>query len=122
MHSAISPPQSTGTDRNAVGDSRTHAAVKALYLVSGAAAQLGVSGLQIQEAQWQALAQAAGHTNTVLAAHETEMQEAIEAFRRLSVLCDHLLERRATGLACSSTTWRALALAGREAYEYLTTF
>lgn len=119
MHSAISCHQASGTDRDAACVAHACAAVKALYLVSGAAAQLGASGLQIQEAQWQALAQAARNANAVLAVQEVGMPEAIEAFRRLSALCDHLLERRATGHACSSTIWRDLARAGRDAYEQL---
>jgi hypothetical protein len=93
--------------------------LKALYLVSGAAAQLGAHGLQIQDAQWQALAQAARAANAVLDTHDKGQADAIEAFRRLSALCDHLLERRATGHACSSMAWRDLARAGRDAYEQL---
>lgn len=119
MHPAIPSHRSTGTDCDAARVAHTRAALKALYLVSGAAAQLGANGLQIQEAQWQALAQAAGNANAVLATHEADMSGAIEAFRRLSTLCELLLERRATGHASSSVAWRDLARAGRDAYEQL---
>lgn len=119
MHSPISSHQSAGSDRDAACVPHACSALKALYLVSGAAAQLGAHGLQIQDAQWQALAHATRHANAVLAAHENGKPDAIEAFRRLSSLCDRLLERRATGHACSSTAWRDLARAGRDAYEQL---
>lgn len=119
MHSAISSHQSTGSDCDAACVAHTRATLKALYLVSGAAAQLGAYGLPVQEAQWQALAQAARNANVVLAVQTVCKPEAVEAFRHLSMLCEHLLERRATGHACSSTAWRDLARAGRDAYEQL---
>lgn len=119
MHSAISSHQSAGSDRDAACVLHACAALKALYLVSGAAAQLGAHGLQIQDAQWQALAHATRDANAVLAAHQDSKPDAVEAFRRLSALCDRLLEGRATGHAYSSTAWRDLARADRDAYEQL---
>ena len=115
--------QPTGPDRDAVFAAQARAAFNALYLVSGAAAQLGAYGLQIEDGQWQTLAQAARDANTALQAyanahaHVLDEGDAVAAFRRLSLLCDQLLERRATGHASSSAVWRDLARAGRDAYE-----
>ena len=111
--------QSTGADRNAILAAQARAAFNALYLVSGAAAQLGAHGLQIEDGQWHALAQAARDANAALHAHaQTHADsDAIAAFRRLSMLCDRLLEDRATGHASPSVVWRDLARAGRDAYE-----
>jgi hypothetical protein len=111
--------QSTVIDRNGTCAASVHAAFRALYLVSGAAAQLGAHGLRIEDNQWQALEQAARNANTALLAHEDAQGDAMAAIRRLSTVCDHLLERRATGHPCPSTVWRDLMRAGRDAYEQL---
>lgn len=111
--------QSTVIDRNGTCAASVRAAFKALYLVSGAAAQLGAHGLRVEDSQWQALAQAARDANTALQAHEDAKDDATTAIRRLSTVCDHLLERRATGHPCPSTVWRDLMRAGRDAYEQL---
>ncbi|WP_206952161.1 hypothetical protein [Trinickia acidisoli] len=119
MHLATSSTQSIGTERDAALAGQARAAFKALYLVSGAAAQLGASGLQVQDAQWQALASAARSASAALPGHDDGESDTLAAFRRLSTLCDHLLERWATGHASPSAMWRDLARAGRDAYEYL---
>ncbi len=110
---------STGTDRDAATAARARAAFNELYLVSGAAAQLGAYGLQVQDVQWHALARASRHASTVLAARTEGESEAMAAFRRLALLCDELLDRRAMGHACPSAVWRDLARAGRDAYEQI---
>ncbi|WP_147297853.1 hypothetical protein [Trinickia dinghuensis] len=116
--------QSTGADRNAISAAQARAAFNALYLVSGAAAQLGAHGLQIEEGHWHALALAARDANAALQAHAQAHanSDAIAACRRLSMLCDRLLERRAMGHASPSTVWRDLVRAGRDAYEQFDTF
>lgn len=121
MYLATSSMPSTGAERNAVSAAHARAAFKALYLVSGAAAQLGAYGLRIEDSQWHALAQAARDANNALLAHDHIESETIAAFRRLSALCEHLLEHRARGHACPSAVWRDLARAGRDAYEQLDT-
>lgn len=110
---------STRTDRDAAFAAHARAAFKELYLVSGAAAQLGAYGLQVQEVQWQALARASNNASAVLGARPDSESETTAAFRRLAVLCDDLLDRRALGHACPSAIWRDLARAGRDAYEYM---
>jgi hypothetical protein len=113
--------QSTGPDRNAISTIQALAALRALYLVSGAAAQLGKNGLQIEDIQWEALAQAARDANNALQAQDHLRSDAIAAFRRLAALCEAVLLRRATGHACPSSVWSDLARAGRDAYEQLET-
>lgn len=108
---------STGTDPDTA--TAACAAFNELYLVSGAAAQLGAHGLQVQDLQWQALARATRRASTVLAARIEGESEAMAAFRRLTLLCDELLDRRAMGHACPSTIWRDLARAGRHAYAQI---
>ncbi|WP_116140416.1 hypothetical protein [Trinickia diaoshuihuensis] len=110
---------STVIDQNGICAAPVRAAFKALYLVSGAAAQLGAHGLRVEDSQWQALAQATRNANQALQAHEDAESDAMIAIRRLSAVCDSLLERHATGHACPSTVWRDLMRAGREAYEQL---
>lgn len=111
--------QSTVIDRNGSCAAAVRAAFKALYLVSGAAAQLGAHGLRVEESQWQALARATRDANAALQAHEGAQSDAMAAVRRLSMVCDGLLEQRATGDAGSSVLWRDLMRAGRDAYEQL---
>lgn len=111
--------QSTVIDPSGTCGASVRTAFKALYLVSGAAAQLGAHGLRVEDSQWQALAQAARDANTALEAHGDAQGDAMAAIRRLSTVCDHLLERRATGHPCPSTVWRDLMRAGRDAYEQL---
>lgn len=106
--------QSIRPDRDAA-----HAVVKELYLVSGAAAQLGAYGLPVQEIQWEALARAARNASGVLGLGAESESEAMTAFRRLAVLCDDLLDRRASGHVCPSGIWRDLARAGRDAYDQI---
>ena len=96
--------QSTGPDRNAISTIQALAALRALYLVSGAAAQLGKNGLQIEDIQWEALAQAARDANNALQAQNHLRSDAIAAFRnhqrgRNCVVVragDHVIDR--TGL------------------------
>lgn len=109
--------QTTLTDRDAAVAAR--AALKELYLVSGAAAQLGACGLLVQDVQWQALVRASHTARAVLGARTDGEGEAAAAFRRLAALCDDLLDRRAMGHACPSSIWRDLARAGSDAYERL---
>lgn len=103
--------------RTVVFASHAHTAFNELYLVSGAAAQLGAYGLPLQDAQWQALARAARNASAALSAHDEGESEALAAVRRLASLCDDLLDRRALGHVCPSAVWRDLARAGRDAYE-----
>jgi hypothetical protein len=111
--------QSTGADRDAASSAQALAALKALYLVSGAAAQLGAYGLRLDDTQWNALAQAARDANRALLVHDHIGRDTVAAFRRLSALCEDLLERRAMGQASLSAVWHELARAGRDAYEQL---
>lgn len=111
--------QSSHADGEVVFVSHAQAAFRELYLVSGAAAQLGAHGMQVQEAQWQALARAARQASAVLDARDESESETMAAFRRLARLCDDLLDRRAMGHACPSTLWRDLARAGRDIYDQL---
>ncbi len=111
--------QSIGTDRDAASAPQARAAFKALYLVSGAAAQLGASGQRVQEIQWLALARAARNASAVLGARGQNESEATASFRRLADLCEDLLARRALGHACPSVVWRDLARVGRDAYEQI---
>ncbi|MGN6319097.1 hypothetical protein [Trinickia sp.] len=113
--------QSTPTDRDVAVAAHTRSAFKELYLVSGAAAQLGAYGLQVQEVQWQALARASNNASAVLGARHEHESETAAAFRQLAALCDDLLDRRALGHACPSAIWRDLARAGRDAYERMDT-
>lgn len=113
--------QSTRTNRDVAlaAHAHAHAAFNELYLVSGAAAQLGACGFQLQEVQWQALARASNNASVVLGARPESESATAAAFRRLALLCDDLLDRRALGHACPSATWRDLARAGRDAYEQM---
>lgn len=111
--------QSSRIDGKVVFVPHAQAAFNELYLVSGAAAQLGAHGMPVQEAQWQALACAARQASAVLGARDDNESDALAAFRRLTGLCDDLLDRRAMGHACPSTLWRDLARAGRDMYDQL---
>jgi hypothetical protein len=51
--------------------------------------------------------------------HDHIGRDTVAAFRRLSALCEDLLERRARGQASLSAVWHELARAGRDAYEQL---
>lgn len=112
-------------DRQLAFAADARAALKELYLVSGAAAQLGASGLQVQDMQWQAIERAVRNASAVLrvrdgsGASNGSESEAMKSLQRLSMLCDELLGRRAMGHVCPSTIWRDLARAGRDAYEQI---
>lgn len=116
---------STNNDREVASAAHARAALKELYLVSGAAAQLGASGLQVQDMQWQALERATRNASAVLHVRDggdgsvESESEAMKSLQRLSMLCDELLGRRALGHVCPSAIWRDLARAGRDAYEQL---
>jgi hypothetical protein len=111
--------QSSRIDGKVVFVPHAQTAFNELYLVSGAAAQLGAHGMQVQEAQWQALARAARQASAVLGTRDDSENDAMAAFRRLARLCDDMLDRRAMGHACPSTLWRDLARAGRDIYDQL---
>jgi hypothetical protein len=119
MPLVTSHTQSSLPDRGTVFVSHAQTAFKELYLVSGAAAQLGAHGIQVQEAQWQALARAARQASAVLGARDDGESEAMSAFRRLARMCDDLLDRRAMGHACPSSLWHDVARAGRDTYDQL---
>ncbi|MDG0024220.1 hypothetical protein [Trinickia sp. Y13] len=119
MPLAPTPMESIATDRDTAIAAQVRAALRELFLVSGAAAQLGAHGQRVQDAQWQALARAMTHASAVLGARDRRESEPMASFRRLAGLCDELLGRRALGHVCPSALWRDLARAGREAYEQI---
>ena len=111
--------QSSGTDPDVACASQARAVLKAFYLVSGAAAQLGASGQPIRKCQWLELARTARNASAVLGARDENESETMASFRRLADLCEALLARRALGHACPSGVWRELARVGRDAYEQI---
>ncbi|MEX3985292.1 hypothetical protein AB4Y45_40795 [Paraburkholderia sp. EG287A] len=93
-------------------------ALRDLYIVSSAAAQLGGYGLEVHEAQWRALARGTRGAKAVLdqqtAARDTD---AITAFRQLAKMCEDILELYARHQKFPSAVWREVGRLGREAYD-----
>lgn len=111
--------ESIATGRDAAIAAQVRAAFRELFLVSGAAAQLGAHGQPVQDAQWLALERAMSQASIVLGARDRRESEPLASFRRLAALCDELLGRRALGHVCPAVLWRDLARAGRDAYEQI---
>jgi len=111
--------ESIATHGDTAAATQAHAALRALFLISGAAAQLGAHGQPVQDAQWHALERAMSDASIVLGARARRESEPMASFRRLAVLCDELLGRRALGHVCPAALWRDLARAGRDAYEQI---
>jgi hypothetical protein len=94
-------------------------ALRDLYIVSSAAAQLGGYGLEVSELQWRALAERTEMARTVLHREANRDADAIEALRRLLVICEYIIELYIAGRECPSAVWREAGKLGHEAYGYI---
>jgi len=95
-------------------------ALKDLYIISSAAAQLGSYGLAVSDVQWRALVRQTAVAKDVLvrqtAARELEVKTAL---CRLVRMCDDILALRTTSGTCPPSAWRQVGKLGHDAYEYL---
>jgi hypothetical protein len=92
-------------------------AVRALYLVSSAAAQLGRSGLEVTASQWHGLLECTRRARAVI--DQADVMDAsglCRTLRELVLVCEEILEQGAPGM-CSPSLWRSAGRIGREAYE-----
>jgi hypothetical protein len=94
-------------------------ALRDLYIVSSAAAQLGAYGLEVSELQWRALAERTDMARTVLHREANRDADTIEALRRLLVICEYIIELYMAGRECTLAVWREAGKLGREAYGYI---
>ena len=93
-------------------------ALNELYILSNAVAQRGSYGLEVRDAQWQALARGTQDAKMILdrPLPACEMH-AFGLLRRLASICDGILDRHATRQECPSAIWREVGRLGRDAYE-----
>ncbi|WP_206997857.1 hypothetical protein [Trinickia mobilis] len=93
-------------------------ALSDLYILSNAAAQRGAYGLEVRDTQWRALARGTQDAKRVLdrqlSACETQ---AIGLLRRLTSMCEGILECYTASRECPSAIWREVGRLGRDAYE-----
>ncbi|MFP3553161.1 hypothetical protein SB861_20925 [Paraburkholderia sp. SIMBA_049] len=94
-------------------------ALRDLYIVSSAAAQLGGYGLEVSELQWRALAERTDTARTVLHREANRDADTIAALRRLLVICEYIVELYIAGRECPLAVWREAGKLGREAYGYI---
>jgi hypothetical protein len=93
-------------------------ALSDLYILSNAAAQRGTFGLEVRDAQWRALARGTQHAKLVLDRQRIVCEtHAIGLLRRLTSMCEGILDRHATSQECPSVIWREVGRLGRDAYE-----
>jgi hypothetical protein len=89
-----------------------------LYLVSSAAAQLGVSGLDVSRSQWQGLFENTRRTRAVLEQHDvTGESSRFQTLRELVLACEEILAKRLPDGNCPPALWRRASRTGREMYE-----
>ena len=111
------------SDRHVATSPELITAIKNLYIVSSAAAQLGGHGLEVREAQWRALAQKTEMARVVLdqqaTTHDTD---GIAAFHCLAKMCEDVVVLYAMRRPFPATLWREVGRLGREAYECIDLF
>jgi hypothetical protein len=96
------------------------AALKDLYIISSAAAQLGGYGFEVSDTQKKALARKTLEAKGVLDRQKIARETAAAAaLRQLVKMCEGIVDLYSTCQACPSAVWREVGRLGREAYEYI---
>jgi len=104
------------SDRHVATSPELITAIKNLYIVSSAAAQLGGHGLEVREAQWRALAQKTEMARVVLDQQATTRDtDGIAAFHCLAKMCEDVVVLYAMRRPFPTTLWREVGRLGREA-------
>lgn len=94
-------------------------AVRDVYIVSSAAAQLGGYRFEVPEPQWRALAERTERARTVLLRENVPENDAVAALGRLLDICEYIIELYIAGRACPSAVWREAGRLGRDASGHI---